>query len=67
MKYSIGQKVNYKTIGGKIEGAIIIAVKSEGENGTIKTERASGNFDYLVAVEKDGTIEEHFCMERDIL
>ena len=41
-------------------------LKKDPKTGTIKTENASGNFDYLVSVEKDGKKEEHFCSENDI-
>lgn len=65
MPYSVGQKVIYNSIGGKKVDATIIAKKDPG-TGTIKTENASGNFDYLVSVEKDGKKEEYFCSENDI-
>jgi hypothetical protein len=66
MLYSVGQKVFYFEIGGKKVEATIIAIKDD-ESRTIKTERASGNFDYLVWVEKNGKKEEHFCNENDII
>lgn len=65
MPYSIGQKVIYNTIGGKKVEATIVA-KKDPETGTIKTDRTSGNFDYLVTIEKNGITEEHFCNEKDI-
>ena len=65
MPYSVGQKVIYNSIGGKKVDATIIA-KKDPKTGTIKTENASGNFDYLVSVEKDGKKQEHFCSENDI-
>jgi|GEM_PF-2647658 len=65
MSYSVGQKVIYNAIGGKKVEATIIA-KKDPKSGTIKTEHASGNFDYLVSVEMNGKKEEHFCNEDDI-
>lgn len=66
MRYSVNQKVIYISISGKREEAIIIARKVDFENGHIKTENASGSFDYLVSVEKNGIIEQHFCSESDV-
>ncbi|WP_338840574.1 hypothetical protein [Flavobacterium ginsenosidimutans] len=66
MKYSVNQKVIYVALNGKREEAIIIARKIDFKNGHIKTENASGSFDYLVSVEKNGLIEHHFCNEDDI-
>lgn len=66
MPYTVNQKVIYNSIGGKKEEATIIARKIDYENGHIKTEHASGSFDYLVAIEKNGKIEHHFCNEDDI-
>lgn len=65
MSYSVGQKVIYQAIGGKKEEATIVA-KKDPKTGTIRTEHASGNFDYIVSVEKNGKKEEHFCSENDI-
>jgi len=67
MIYSVNQKVTYIAVGGKKEEATILARKVDSEDGkTIRTENASGNFDYLVLVEKNGKKEEHFCNESDI-
>lgn len=66
MKFKENEKVMYTPITGKIEKATIIACKDKFNTGSIKTENASGNFDYLISVEKEGKTEQHFCQESDL-
>ncbi|WP_291138619.1 hypothetical protein [Flavobacterium sp. UBA7663] len=66
MAYSVGQKVVYKALNGTKEDATVIARKIDFKNGVIEIWNAQGNFDYLVTVEKNGIIEQHFCEEEDI-
>mgnify|MGYP003611636026 CR=1 FL=1 len=66
MKYKENDKVMYTPINGKKIEAIIIACKDKFETGSIKTKNASGNFDYLISIEKEGKTEQHFCQENDL-
>ena len=66
MKFKENEKVLYTSITGKIEKATIIACKDKFDKRSIKTKNASGNFDYLISVEKEGKTEQHFCQESDL-
>lgn len=66
MKFKENEKVLYTSITCKKEKATIIACKDKFDTGSIKKENASGNFDYLISVEKEGKTEQHFCQESDL-
>ena len=67
MPYSINQEVTYTSITGHKKTAKIISRKVDFENGSIKTEFASGNFDYIISfVNDEGIVEKHFCQEENL-
>ena len=67
MSYIINQEVTYTSITGSKKTAKIISRKVDFENGSIKTEFASGNFDYIISfVNDEGIIEKHFCQEENL-
>lgn len=64
MSYSVGEKVTYIPLTGKVKDATIILRKVDFKEGYISSDYAKGGFDYLISV--DGKAEYTFCNENNL-
>lgn len=64
----IGESVDYRNLQRKIEEGYVLKRAIDYENGFINDEElhASGRFDYLISVERNGKTEHVFCQNEDL-